>query len=171
VAPPPRPETLAGIEPRAPGLNIYFAGAIRGGRGDADLYAGLIRHLGRFGRVLTVHVGDAALLREEKFLSEGEIFQRDMEWLRAADLMVAEVSTPSLGVGFEIAMAQALAKEIFCLYRPGTGRSLSAMITGNPGLRLHPYADPTEAMELLDDLVRSFLQTHYLRNTPPRHAD
>lgn len=161
---------MSGIEPQAP-LNIYFAGAIRGGREDADLYAGLIRHLGRFGKVLTTHVGDATLLQEEKFLSEEEIFQRDMEWLRAADFMVAEVSTPSLGVGFEIAMAQALAKDIFCLYRIRAGKSLSAMIKGNPGLRLHSYADSNEAMKLLDDMLGSFLQAQFLRNTPPDHAD
>ena len=138
-------------------LKIYFAGAIRGGREDADLYAGLIRYLGRFGQVLTAHVGDPALLREERLLTEGEIFARDMAWLKDADLVLAEVSTPSLGVGFEIGLAQAMGKEVFCLHRESVGRRLSAMIAGNPGLSLHPYADYEEAEQLLERIVASFL--------------
>lgn len=136
-------------------LQIYFAGAIRGGRQDAELYAALIGHLGQFGRVLTEHVGNAALLRQEQSMSEAEIFARDMLWLRAADLMVAEVTTPSLGVGYEIAMAQLLGKEILCLCRArGTGE-LSAMIAGNPELRLAHYTTDSEAAALIDQFIDS----------------
>lgn len=138
-------------------LKIYFAGSIRGGRDDADLYADLIRSLGRFGQVLTAHVGDPALLHEERLLSEGEIFSRDMAWLQAADLVVAEVSTPSLGVGFEIGLAQAMGKEVSCLYRQRPGFRLSAMIAGNPALTLYPYADYDEAERLLEQIVGSFV--------------
>lgn len=130
-------------------LNIYFAGAIRGGREDARLYAQLISYLKTFGTVLTEHVGDDGLLREEKFLIEQEIYERDMQWLAAADLVIAEVSTPSLGVGYEIGLAQALGKKIFCLYRTGQGKRLSAMIAGNPALRVESYTRPAEAEKLL----------------------
>lgn len=142
-------------------LKIYFAGAIRGGREDADLYAGLIRHLGRFGQVLTAHVGDPLLLQEERWLSEAEIFQRDMAWLKAADLFLAEVSTPSLGVGFEIGLAQAMGKEVSCLYRPSPGRRLSAMIAGNPSLTLYPYTDYPEAEQLVERIVGAFLRQEH----------
>lgn len=130
-------------------LNIYFAGAIRGGREDARLYARLISYLKTFGTVLTEHVGDDGLLREEKSLIEQEIYERDMQWLAAADLVIAEVSTPSLGVGYEIGLAQALGKKIFCLYRTGQGKRLSAMIAGNPALRVESYTSPAEAEKLL----------------------
>lgn len=130
-------------------LNIYFAGAIRGGREDARLYAQLISYLKTFGTVLTEHVGDDGLLREEKFLIEQEIYERDMQWLAVADLVIAEVSTPSLGVGYEIGLAQALGKKIFCLYRTGQGKRLSAMIAGNPALRVESYTRPAEAEKLL----------------------
>jgi nucleoside 2-deoxyribosyltransferase len=130
-------------------LNIYFAGAIRGGREDARLYAQLISYLKTFGTVLTEHVGDDGLLREEKFLIEQEIYERDMQWLAVADLVIAEVSTPSLGVGYEIGLAQSLGKKIFCLYRTGQGKRLSAMIAGNPALRVESYTRPAEAEKLL----------------------
>lgn len=43
-------------------LKIYFAGSIRGGREDVQLYAKIVRLLQRYGTVLTEHVADTALL-------------------------------------------------------------------------------------------------------------
>lgn len=137
-------------------LNIYFAGSIRGGRDDAESYTRLIAYLKTFGTVLTEHVGDDELLREEKSMSEEDIFQRDMQWLQAADLVVAEVSTPSLGVGYEIGRAQVLGKDIFCLYRPRETMRLSAMISGNPALQVHSYIDHAEAEKLLSGWIGKF---------------
>lgn len=138
-------------------LNIYFAGSIRGGREDADVYARLISFLKNRGRVLTEHVGDASLLGKEKLLTEGEIFTRDMEWLEAADLVVAEVSTPSLGVGYEIGLAQSMGKRVFCLYRKTADKRLSAMIAGNPFLQIVCYTNGLEAQKLLDDWLAECL--------------
>lgn len=140
----------AGARRAAGSVRIYFAGSIRGGRGDATLYAELVRYLGRFGEVLTAHVGDETLLAEERLLTEAQIFRRDMEWLRAADLVVAEVSTPSLGVGFEIAQALAMGKRVICLHRLDASTPLSAMVAGNPALALHSYADLDGAIRLVD---------------------
>lgn len=139
-------------------LQIYFAGAIRGGRQDAELYARLIGFLSGFGTVLTSHVGDDGLLAEERFLSEGEIFARDMAWLKTADIVIAEVSTPSLGVGYEIAVAESLSKEIVCLYRPGPGARLSAMIAGSRGCIVREYAGGDEAEVILAEIMHSFLE-------------
>ena len=36
---------------------FYFAGSIRGGRDDVELYRELIKYLQAFGRVLTEHIG------------------------------------------------------------------------------------------------------------------
>jgi hypothetical protein len=40
-----------------------------------------------------------------------------MSWLKEADVIVAEVSTPSLGVGYEIGKAEDMGKRILCLYK------------------------------------------------------
>lgn len=130
-------------EVKMPGpLRIYFSGSISGGREDQSTYRGLIRLLSRFGRVLTEHIGDAELAATgEDDMSDQEIYERDMEWLRAADVLVAEVSIPSLGVGYEIAQMEHLEKPILCLYREIPGRRLSAMMAGNPRLVLHRYDD------------------------------
>ncbi|XP_070576751.1 5-hydroxymethyl-dUMP N-hydrolase-like [Ptychodera flava] len=109
--------------------HIYFCGSIRGGRQDADLYARIIKQLQSFGTVLTEHVGN----KEHKdwdTLDEKFIHDRDLEWLQKSDVVVAEVTQPSLGVGYEIGRAVAWNKKILCLFRPSSGKNLSAMIRG-----------------------------------------
>ena len=81
---------------------IYFAGAIRGGRADQALYLQIIEELRGYGTVLTEHIGDAALTQSGEEQSDAFIHDRDLDWLRSADVLVAEVTTPSLGVGYEI---------------------------------------------------------------------
>ena len=64
---------------------------------------------------------------------------RDMEWLQSADLVIAEVTTPSLGVGYELGIAAKLKISVFCLYRPIKGKRLSAMISGNEKFNCQAY--------------------------------
>ncbi|GCC19485.1 hypothetical protein chiPu_0018397, partial [Chiloscyllium punctatum] len=58
------------------------------------------------------------------------IHDRDMKWLQEADVIVAEVTQPSLGVGYEIGRAVAMNKKILCLFRTSSKYILSAMIQG-----------------------------------------
>ncbi|XP_071165971.1 putative 2'-deoxynucleoside 5'-phosphate N-hydrolase 1 [Mytilus edulis] len=101
---------------------IYFGGSISGGRDDADLYARLIEQLRQYGKALTEHVGNSSVEEDEKDLSDKEIHDRDMEWLNECDYLVAEVTQPSLGVGYEIGRAVDLKKTILCLFRPQSGK-------------------------------------------------
>ncbi|MBR9982023.1 MAG: nucleoside 2-deoxyribosyltransferase [Desulfatitalea sp.] len=133
-----------------PHLNIYFAGAIRGGRDDAALYHEMIQFLGTFGAVLTEHVGDTALTAEgDDGPNDRAIHDRDMAWLRACDLVVAEVTQPSLGVGYELGFACALHKPALALYRPQPGKHLSAMIAGSAQIVVAEYATIVQAREIL----------------------
>jgi nucleoside 2-deoxyribosyltransferase len=138
---------------RTEGLSIYFAGAIRGGRQDADWYGRFVVFLSQFGTVLTEHVGNAALLSAEQVLSETEIFERDMAWLKQADLVIAEVTTPSLGVGYELGVAEALDKRVLCLFRGGEGLTLSAMVAGNPHFETREYHDFDAACVLIKRFI------------------
>ena len=132
---------------------IYFAGSIRGGRQDAELYEKLIDHLRTCTTVLTEHVGNDELLLQEKTMSEEEIFLRDMQWLNRAELVIAEVSVPSLGVGYELAAAERMGKKIMCLCRKSVGNKLSAMIKGNPAFTLCRYEGLEEARGLMDHFI------------------
>ena len=128
-------------------MKIYFAGSIRGGRQDAGVYVQLVEELEKHGEVLTEHVATVG----EEDLSDGEIFARDLEWLASCDGVVAEVTTTSLGVGYEIGIAQSLGIPVLCLYRPGSGQRLSAMLSGNPGIRVVEYGEVAELAAVLTD--------------------
>jgi nucleoside 2-deoxyribosyltransferase len=132
-------------------MKIYFSCSIRGVRHDPDAPQLLIDHLKGYGEVLTEHIGQVT----EEFeagISEAEIFKRDVAWLEEADVVVAEVTGPSLGVGYEIGVAETLGKPILCLYEE-TGKKISAMILGNEGLTLRSFRGLPEAYRHIDEFL------------------
>ena len=139
-------------------MKIYFAGSIRGGRDDAKLYEKIITYLGNIGLVLTEHIGDLDLSSMgEKGGIDIAIYKRDIKWLQSADTVVAEVTTPSLGVGYELGIAEKLKKPVLCLYRPSKGRRLSAMVQGNNKLSLWEYHNLKEARSCIDAFFKSLV--------------
>jgi 2'-deoxynucleoside 5'-phosphate N-hydrolase len=83
----------------------------------------------------------------EKVVNPAEIFTRDMRWLEECDVVVAEVSTPSHGVGYEVARGLMLNKPVFCCYRQG--KRVSKILTGNSHskLTLIEYDVPEKAVQ------------------------
>ncbi|MFN7934629.1 MAG: nucleoside 2-deoxyribosyltransferase [Bryobacteraceae bacterium] len=136
-------------------MKIYFAGSIRGGREDQAHYHAILALLREHGEVLTEHVAEASLSdKGEDGPSDRYIHDRDMAWLGEAQAIVAEVTTPSLGVGYEIGRAVEAGKPILCLFREDGGRVLSAMIAGCPQIQVVRYTDASTLREPL----RAFLQ-------------
>ncbi len=136
-------------------MKIYFAGSIRGGRTNARAYRSLIKCLSAFGEVLTEHVGEMSLSEQgEDGPDDRFIYSRDMARLLECDLLVAEVTVPSLGVGYELGYAVALKKPVLCLYRCPLQRPLSAMVAGNPRVQTAAYASMDEARKILADFIR-----------------
>ncbi len=135
-------------------MKIYFSGSISGGREHEAIYQHLVARLQAQGHeVLSAHVADPVALEAEKGLPPQEVFERDSNWVRECEAMVAEVSTPSLGVGYEYGLAVQLGKPVLCVYRSGV--RLSKMITGNPAPNLTVAAYSSEAE--LDATVDTFL--------------
>ncbi|PIN81311.1 nucleoside 2-deoxyribosyltransferase [Candidatus Woesearchaeota archaeon CG10_big_fil_rev_8_21_14_0_10_32_9] len=136
-------------------MKIYFAGSIRGGRDDKGLYNELIQYLTSYGKVLTEHVGDKNLTEfGEDGPSDEWIYNRDMSWIKEADVIIAEVSTPSLGVGYELGKAENMNKHILCLYKNQLNKRLSAMISGNKNLKLVNYKTLDEAKKHIDKFFK-----------------
>jgi hypothetical protein len=132
-------------------MKIYFAGSIRGGRDDKELYLQLIQYLSRYGQVLTEHIGDGNLTEfGEDGPSDEWIYNRDMDWVRQSDVLIAEVSTPSLGVGYEIGKAEDMNKKMLCLYRNQQDKRLSAMISGNSNVKIARYEALEDAINHID---------------------
>jgi len=75
-----------------------------------------------------------------------------MGYLQEADILLAEITTPSLGVGYEIAKAEQWVKRVLCLYKKfDDGKKISGMIKGNKNLTLKEYHDLQEALQFADE--------------------
>ena len=135
-------------------MKIYFAGSIRGGREDKNLYSQIIKNLQKYGTVLTEHIGDQNLTDSGEDLSDKFIYERDLYWIKESDIVVAEVTQPSLGVGYEIGKAEEHGKKILCLYRENNKR-ISAMISGNENLVTLKYNTLDELFKNIKDFFRS----------------
>ena len=133
---------------------VYFAGAIRGGRDDAQLYSDLISYIkAKNAIVLTEHIGDNNLLKEEKKLTDQEIYLRDMAWLKGCDIVIAECTRPSLGVGYELASAENLKKQVNVLFR-NKECHLSAMISGDDYFKIFNYETKEDAFNIIDKILK-----------------
>ena len=135
-------------------MKIYFAGSIRGGRDDVKLYKQIIDYVSTYGEVLTEHVGNENLTKiGENINSDKFIFDRDIKWLSSVNIVIAEVSTPSLGVGYELGIAESLNKPILCLYKKNNNKRLSAMINGNNKFLCGFYEDFLSIQLLIKDFM------------------
>lgn len=123
-------------------MKIYFAGSISGGRKYLETYRKIVQYIQKHDHiVLTEHIIHPEVFDLEKESTDEEIYDRDIKWLNESACIVAEVSNPSLGVGYEIGYALDLEKPVLCLYHKDV--FLSRMLTGNhrPGLRVVSYED------------------------------
>jgi len=134
-------------------MKIYFSGSIRGGREQVDWYTFIVKNLTNFGDVLTEFVADKSLSSYgQADLDDKYIYQRDIDLVKASDVIVADVTIPSLGVGYEIAYAERLGKKIYCLYHHIEGTKISAMIAGNPNINTFHYTNEEQISKILKEI-------------------
>lgn len=132
-------------------MKIYFAGSITGGRDDKEIYLEIINELKEYGKVLTEHIGSDKLTQFGEKISDKEIYKRDINWVKMSDVLIAEVTHPSFGVGIEIARATEFKKKVICIYRKIEGRKLSAMISGCPGVLVFNYQNIKDLKKIFSD--------------------
>ncbi|MBD0404964.1 nucleoside 2-deoxyribosyltransferase [Flammeovirga sp. EKP202] len=130
-------------------MKIYFSGSIRGGREDAKLYAQIIEELKQYGEVLTEHIGQMDLQEDE--ITDIQIHDQDMAWLTASDVIIAEVTVPSLGVGYEIGRGLEMKKPIYCFHRT---EKTSAMISGCETINTYKYTELEEIKVLFEKIFK-----------------
>lgn len=137
-------------------MKIYFACSISGGRNDEKAYQHLVRVLDEMGiEVPTAHIAQTGIEIIDGQENPLDIYQRDVNWIGESDLLIAETSTPSHGVGYEIGYALSLGKPVLCLYNQQV--VVSKMITGNPHplLTVRAYRDLADAEAILKDFLAS----------------
>ena len=151
-------------------LTIYFAGAISGGRGDVAHYREIIAALEADGhRVLAGAVAAENVGADGERLESQAIFDRDLAWIAEADAIVAEVSMPSTGVGYEIATARYRFEiPVICLYRPAYTKRCTAMVSGDTGIELIEYSETAEMLGRLRAALAKYTAgaRGYRRRTP-----
>ena len=136
-------------------MNIYFACSITGGREFESVYQSIVRFLMEAAHeVPTAHLAESNTPALEALIVPSEVYARDVAWIRKCDVLVAEVSVPSHGVGYEIGFALALGKRVLALYRED--RKVSKMITGNPdpNLTIRGYRTVEEAIQQLEKFLQ-----------------
>lgn len=101
-------------------------------------------------QVLTEHIGNPNISKNgETELSPQEIRDRDIHWLEESDIVVAETTQPSLGVGYELGYAERINKPVLILHR-NHERHLSAMISGTKYFNdINYYSSLDEARQIL----------------------
>ncbi len=131
---------------------IYFAGAIRGGREKQEDYHRIIEYLKNRNIVLTEIIGDAALSSDGENLTDREIYLRDIDYIELCDVIIAECSIASLGVGYELAYAEKLGKRIIVIFELCNNKKLSAMIGGNRKFEIVYYENVDKLINILSDM-------------------
>ena len=138
-------------------MDLYFSCSLTGGRQDQPVYAAMVAHLQALGhRVLTAHLAAVEVMAADDEVSPVAVFERDTAWIRASAAVIAEVSTPSHGVGFEIAYALERGKPVLCLARADV--RVSKMLTGirQAGFTFSTYRNPDEAHALLEAFLARY---------------
>jgi len=135
-------------------MNIYFACSITGGREFESVYQAIVDALVKDGhQVPTAHLAESGVGAVEAVIDPYKVYTRDVDWIRASDVLIAEVSVPSHGVGYEIGFALGNGKPVLALFQEG--RKVSKMISGNPdaNLQVKSYHNPAEAIHLIGDFL------------------
>jgi hypothetical protein len=129
-------------------MQIYFSCSLTGGRDDQPVYRRLVQALLDDGHnVPTAHLADTNLPDTETTVDAKDVFLRDSSWVKDCDALIAEVTTPSHGVGYEIALAEFTGKPVFLCFRKGV--QVSKMLLGNPSplFIIHAYTSAEDAVE------------------------
>lgn len=143
-------------------MNIYLACTVRGDRGGLAAARAIADAAERHGHtVVTRHLLADDVEAAESALTERQVFERDLAWLDSADLLIAEASGSSYGVGFEVGYmlgrADRSGQRVLLLYDTARGASVSRLIAGNShgSCTTYPYRDA-------EDLLR-FVETFLLK--------
>ncbi|HQJ56242.1 MAG TPA: nucleoside 2-deoxyribosyltransferase [Caldisericia bacterium] len=135
-------------------MNVYFAFSIRGEKPDKNIINGVYEFLiNRGHKVMTefnIKVENKNILFNEG-LNEEDIFKRDIDALEKSDILIADVTNPSLGVGYEIAHAINKNIKVYAFVKKGV--NLSCMIKGNKEITLIEYEN---LEDLLNQLKKYF---------------
>lgn len=135
-------------------MKIYTSGSIYGGLEKIDTYKILIKELGKYGEVLNKQIADPNTIANEVNQNDDDIYKDLEQKLINADILVAEVSVPSLGVGYELGYADKLGKKIIAIYDENYTKKVTTMIRGNKRIKLIPYKNIEDVFNMFEEIFK-----------------
>lgn len=138
-------------------MKIYMSGSIYGGTQKIETYKKLIKALKNYGEILDDQIADENTIAKEEFQNDEDIYKDLESKMKIADIIFAEVSIPSLGVGYELGFADKLGKRIMAIYDEIYTPKVSTMIRGNKRIKLISYKDISEIINNLDNIIKGNL--------------
>jgi hypothetical protein len=138
-------------------MRIYLACTVRGDRGGLLAGRAICERLQHHGHeVLTTHLLADDVEAAEAALTEADVYRRDLDWLTSCDVLVAEASGSSYGVGFEVGYVLGRAgvsgQRVVLFYDSARRDKVSRLITGNcdEGCTTVGYGSIEELTALID---------------------
>jgi nucleoside 2-deoxyribosyltransferase len=142
-------------------VTIYFAFTVRGNRNALAAGRAVCDLLQRCGQtVLTTHLVGDDPDETETSLTEGDVYARDIGWLESADLLIAEASGSSFGVGFEVGYvlgrSDRTAQRVLLLFDAARRPVISRIITGvsHPACTVREYTGVEDLLRIVEDYLR-----------------
>lgn len=136
-------------------MKIYVSGSIYGGTQKIDTYKRMIEELEKYGEVVDKQIADPNTIENEKYQIDIDIYKGLEKQLIEADIVFAEVTIPSLGVGYELGFADKIGKKIIAIYDETYTKKVSTMIRGNKRIKLIPYRNIEEIFNDLEELLNN----------------
>lgn len=147
-------------------MNIYLACTVRGDRGAVAGLRSLVTSLEDAGHtILTKHLLEDNVDGAESALTERAVYERDIAWLDACDVLIADASGSSFGVGFEVGYvlgrSDRTETRVVLLYCAGRRDQISRLIVGNahPRCETLSYEDGSELSRLVGDALAAGRRT------------
>ena len=142
-------------------MNIYLACTVRGDRSAVTALRGLVTSLEAAGHVvLTKHLLDDNVESAESQLTERQVYERDIAWLEACDVLIADASGSSFGVGFEVgyvlARSERTRQRVLLLYNASREHAVSRLIVGNahPRCEVQKYENPEDLVSRVSQSLK-----------------
>jgi nucleoside 2-deoxyribosyltransferase len=138
-------------------MNIYLACTVRGDRSAVAIARALADAVEGLGHtVLTRHLLADDPDADEGRLTERAVYERDIGWLDACDVLIAEASGSSYGVGFEVGYLLGRSADtrqrVLLLYDAARRSTVSRLIVGNthPACTTYPYRDAPDLLRFVE---------------------
>lgn len=135
-------------------MTIFFTGSVRGGRAQQPRFVQILKALETYGTVSSEHIADKALGHfGETALPADEVRERELRALASCDVVVAEVTSPSLGVGYLLNEATRSEKKVVALYCGDSLEKLSSIVKGDPKIDVRLYKTEDDIKSALKEAL------------------